>query len=149
MKKLSAALLITACTALYALVWPQAEPLENVPIEPEPPAVSPEIASVENQPSVQPEPIHTEPPLAAEAAPIAEKEDVIVEQADIPTPKDTTVPEPPPQAPADLIIEPENTTAPDNCTWVPGFGYVKNGGSNVCYYAEDIYENGNKIGIMG
>ena len=149
MQKLSAALLITACTALCALVWPQTEQPENVPIEPAPPAVSVEIASVENQPSAQPEPIHTEPPIAAEAAPIAEKEEVIVEQVDIPTPKETSAPEPPPQTPADLIIEPEPATAPDNCTWVPGFGYVENGGSNVCYYAEDIYENGNKIGIMG
>lgn len=149
MKKLSAALLITACTALCALVWPQTEQPENIPLEPEPPAVSTEITSVENQPPVQPEPIPIEPPIVAEAAPIAEKEEVIVEQADIPAPKETSAPEPPPQVPANLIIEPENTTAPDNGTWVPGFGYVENGGSNVCYYAEDIYENGNKIGIMG
>jgi hypothetical protein len=33
--------------------------------------------------------------------------------------------------------------------WVPGFGWVEDGGGNVCTYAEDLYENGNKIGSMG
>ena len=33
--------------------------------------------------------------------------------------------------------------------WVPGFGWVEDGGENVCTYAEDLYENGNKIGSMG
>lgn len=84
MKERSVALLITACTALCALVWPRAESPENIPIEPEPPAVSTEIASVENQPPVQPEPIHTEPPAAEEGTPIAEKEEVAVEQVDVP-----------------------------------------------------------------
>lgn len=149
MKKLSTALLITACTALCALVWPQAEQPENVPIEPNPPAVSTEIASIENRPPVQPEPIPIEPPVAEEEPPIAEKEDVVVEQADAPVTEASSQPESPTPAPADLIIEPEPATAPDNCTWVPGFGYVENGGSNICYYAEDMYENGNKIGIMG
>ena len=149
MKKRSTALLITACTALCALVWPRADPPENVPIEPELPAVSTEIASVENQPPVQPEPIPIEPPVAEERVPIAEKEEAAVEQAGAPVTEASSQPESPPQASADLIIEPEPDTAPDNCTWVPGFGYVKNGGSNVCYYAEDMYENGNKIGIMG
>ena len=148
MKKRSAVLLLTTCTALCALVWPQPEQPKNVPIEPEPPAVCAEIASVENQLSVQPEPIPTKPLVAEEEPTIAEKEEVLVEQADAPVTKAPSQPVSPPQAPADLIIEPENATAPDNCTWVPGFGYVENGGSNVCYYAEDIYENGNKIGIM-
>lgn|GEM_PF-567925 len=33
--------------------------------------------------------------------------------------------------------------------WVSGFGYVPYSGSNVGTVAEDMYENGNKIGIMG
>lgn len=148
MKKRSAALLVAACTALCALVWPQAEQPENIPIEPEPPAMSTEITSVENRPTVQPEPIPAEPPVAEERTPIAEKEEAAVEQASAPVTEASSQPESPPQTPADLIIEPEPATAPDNYTWVPGFGYVENGGSNVCYYAEDMYENGNKIGIM-
>lgn len=34
-------------------------------------------------------------------------------------------------------------------TWVPGFGWVEGGGENTVIYAEDMYENGNKIGSMG
>lgn len=33
--------------------------------------------------------------------------------------------------------------------WVPGFGYVPHSGDNVVTYAEDMYESGVKIGIMG
>ena len=33
--------------------------------------------------------------------------------------------------------------------YVPGFGWVESQGSNHVEYAEDMYENGNKIGIMG
>lgn len=105
MKKRSAVLLITACTALCALVWPQAEQSENIPTEPEPSTVNTEITSVELQPPVQPEPILTEPPITTEVAPIAEKEEVIAEQADIPAPPKPSAPDSPPQAPADLIIE--------------------------------------------
>lgn len=32
--------------------------------------------------------------------------------------------------------------------WVPGFGWVDNSGENVGITAEDMYENGNKIGNM-
>ena len=32
--------------------------------------------------------------------------------------------------------------------WVPGFGWVDNSGDNVGSKAEDMYENGNKIGNM-
>lgn len=33
--------------------------------------------------------------------------------------------------------------------YVPGFGYVDNSGENTVIDGQDIYENGNKIGIMG
>lgn len=33
--------------------------------------------------------------------------------------------------------------------WVPGFGYVPHSGDNVVTYADDMYESGVKIGIMG
>lgn len=35
-------------------------------------------------------------------------------------------------------------------TWFLGFGWVSdNNEPNVVFYAEDMYENGNKIGVMG
>jgi hypothetical protein len=33
--------------------------------------------------------------------------------------------------------------------WVPGFGYVQHSGENIVTYAEDMYESGVKIGIIG
>ncbi len=33
--------------------------------------------------------------------------------------------------------------------YVPGFGYVDKGGANTTTQADDMYENGNKIGEMG
>lgn len=38
---------------------------------------------------------------------------------------------------------------PDNMVYVPGFGWIESQGPNHVEYAEDMYENGNKIGIMG
>ncbi|MDD4402458.1 MAG: hypothetical protein PHI24_11405 [Desulfitobacteriaceae bacterium] len=34
-------------------------------------------------------------------------------------------------------------------TYLPGFGWIKNGGENQGSVADDMYENGNKVGIMG
>ena len=83
----------------------------------------------------------------------------LVEEADI-------VPEPSPaQAPPESELqapseqnatpqqEPEPAPAPDsepdNMVYVPGFGWIESQGPNHAEYAEDMYENGNKIGIMG
>jgi hypothetical protein len=33
--------------------------------------------------------------------------------------------------------------------WLPSFGWVEYSGPSIVTYAEDMYENGNKIGIMG
>ena len=33
--------------------------------------------------------------------------------------------------------------------YVPGFGWIESQGPNQVTYAADMYENGNKIGIMG
>ena len=44
---------------------------------------------------------------------------------------------------------PAPDSAPDNMVYVPGFGWIESQGPNHAEYAEDMYENGNKIGIMG
>ena len=33
--------------------------------------------------------------------------------------------------------------------YVPGFGWIQSEGPNHVEYAEDMYENGNKIGYFG
>lgn len=78
-----------------------------------------------------------EQPPAPTPAPMAENQ---VEPALEPT--DTPEPE--------LIPEPEVTdSSSENMVYVPGFGWIENQGSNQATYAKDMYENGNKIGIMG
>ncbi len=32
--------------------------------------------------------------------------------------------------------------------YILGFGYIPYGGENICHYAEDMFTNGNKVGIM-
>lgn len=81
----------------------------------------------------------------------------LVEEADelssAQTPPASEVPVPPEQD-ATPQQEPEPNqaspdSAPDNMVYVPGFGWIESQGPNHVEYAEDMYENGNKIGIMG
>lgn len=44
--------------------------------------------------------------------------------------------------------QPQGGDVQDGKTYMPGFGYIENSGSNQENYAEDMYENGNKIGNM-
>lgn len=83
------------------------------------------------------------------AEPVLEEAD---EQPSAPDPEPTaenqteSAPEPP--AP----LEPEIEAIGDNSAdmaYVPGFGWIESQGPNQVEYAEDMYENGNKIGIMG
>ena len=81
----------------------------------------------------------------------------LVEEADIPSPAQT-----PPVSEVSVLLEQDATlqqepepapaspnSAPDNMVYVPGFGWIESQGPNHAEYAEDMYENGNKIGIMG
>lgn len=44
--------------------------------------------------------------------------------------------------------DPKGGDTKDGKIYVPGFGWVENSGPNQGGIAEDMYENGNKIGIM-
>jgi len=45
---------------------------------------------------------------------------------------------------------PESTdNTPSNMAFVPGFGWLEYQGSGEVIYADDMYENGNKIRNMG
>lgn len=48
-------------------------------------------------------------------------------------------------APVQAITNPQ----PGDMVYVSGFGWLKCQGPGEATYAEDMYENGNKIGIMG
>lgn len=74
-------------------------------------------------------------PSPAQTPPVSEVS-VLLEQDAEPRQE----PEPAPASP---------NSAPDNMVYVPGFGWIESQGPNHAEYAEDMYENGNKIGIMG
>ena len=83
----------------------------------------------------------------------------LVEEADItlgPSPAQTPPPSEvpvPPEQDATPQQEPEPNQAspesePANMVYVPGFGWIESQGPNHAEYAEDMCENGNKMGIM-
>ena len=83
----------------------------------------------EEQP--EPETGHIEIPTASELQPSTGQ-----------APAKNSAPEPtPPQPPKEL--------QPGDKVYVAGFGWVEYEGPNHCEDGADIYENGNKIGIMG
>ena len=140
-----------ACLALCAAVWPQKQPAEATPALPTPAAV---IATQPEVPKM--------PEMKEVITPEEEKSEAtlqeLVEEADIalvPSPAQTP-PESEVQAPSEQDAtpqqEPEPAPAPDskldNMVYVPGFGWKESQGPNHAEYAEDMYENGNKIRIM-
>lgn len=155
-KRIVIAAVFTACLALCAAVWPQAETVEETPAPPQTPAVS------------APEPIVAEAKLETEIDLPTEKEKVTTPQPELPH-EVTNEPEPAPvetsAAPnarpmSESAHAPEPTPAPDpaqeitdlqpgDMVYVEGFGWLEYQGPNHCEYGADIYENGNKIGIMG
>lgn len=54
-----------------------------------------------------------------------------------------------PTAPPKETESAAGSTNSNGQVYVPGFGYVENSGENTVISGDDIYENGNKIGIMG
>ena len=152
MKKRIITAAVAACLALCAAVWPQDEPARETPALPTPAAVIatqpevPEIAEVEEV--IPPGEEKSEATLQE----LVEEADIALEPSPAQTPPPSEVPVPPEQN-ATPQQEPEPAPAPDsepdNMVYVPGFGWIESQGPNHAEYAEDMYENGNKIGIMG
>ena len=152
-KRVITAASFVACLALCAAVWPQNQPAGETPALPTPATViatQPEIPEIpEMEEVISPEEEKAEAILPA-----------LVEEADI-VPEPSPGQMPPPsevQTPAEWgaapLQEPETApaspdSAPDNMVYVSGFGWIESQGPNHVEYAEDMYENGNKIGIMG
>ena len=65
-------------------------------------------------------------------------------------PASTPAEEPAAELPA-TISKPTEETPPaqDGMVYVPGFGYLKSEGPGEWSVSESMYENGNKIGVMG
>ena len=151
-----------ACLALCAAVWPQTEKVEKTPTPSETTAViAPQPTLPEAEKPVLPvvtEKKESEMPEAESAPEVAAKE------LPIPAPEiekqfeaeQKTAPpmqtEPAPVHPTQSESAPEpiaNDNELADMVYVPGFGWIRSEGPNHVEYAEDMYENGNKIGIMG
>ena len=153
MKKLIIVALITTCVALCAAVWPHNNATEQTPVPATETAVSAKEATVaeieeraalaekeketilrqESPQDEQPEPEtgSIEMPTASELQPSTGQ-----------TPAKNSVSEP-------TSPQPPNELQPGDKVYVAGFGWVEYEGPNHCEDGTDIYENGNKIGIMG
>lgn len=141
-----------ACLALWATVWPQNQPAGETAALPTPAAVIatqpevPEIPEIEEVISPEEEKVETTLPE------LIEKADIVPDPSPAQTPPASEVPVPPEQN-ATPQQEPEPAPTPnsvsDNMVYVLGFGWIESQGPNHMEYAEDMYENGNKIGIMG
>ena len=150
-KKVIITAAIAACLTLCAVVWPQTEMLEDTPLPNGLPAVYAPKATVEELKTevetvlsaekekaeiLQPEQNQEaalEPRSAPDPAPVSGV-------SYVPTPGQAT--EPPT---AQVAIEPPS----GDMVYVEGFGWIESQGPNHVEYAEDMYENGNKIGVMG
>ena len=153
---------ITACLALCAAVWPQTEKVWKTP-------VPSETAAVTTPRSTLPEPEELILPAITEKQESEMPEtksapETTTEELPVPAPEieDEPVAEqksaPPMQTEPASVHPTQSESAPEpiandnelaDMVYVPGFGWIESQGSNQVEYAEDMYENGNKIGIMG
>ena len=138
MKKRIVTAVITACLVLCAAVWPQPDTRGERPA---------------------PIPTHAVTAPKADAATTAEKKNAETPRAE-PDEELGAVPVPAPAEPTSVAEMPQLETElpapqptielqPGDEVYIPGFGWVPYEGPNHREYAEDMYENGNKIGTMG
>ena len=138
MKKRIVTAVITTCLALCAAVWPQPDTREKRPAPiPTYTVTAPKADAATRAEKKNTETPRAEPdeelgavpvPAQAEPMPVAEMPQL---ETELPTPQPT--------------IE----LQPGDEVYIPGFGWVPYEGPNYREYAADMYENGNKIGIMG
>ncbi len=153
---------ITACLALCAAVWPQTEKVGKTP-------APSETAAVTTPRSTLPEPEELILPTItgkkeSEMSETKSAQETTNEELPVPAPaiEDEPMAEqksaPPMQTEPAPVHPTQSESAPEpiandnelaDMVYVPGFGWIRSEGPNHVEYAEDMYENGNKIGIMG
>ena len=169
MKKLTIVTVIAVCLVLCAVAWPQATPTQAVSAtlspaatvtQPEAPAapeieelIAPEVEKIAAPHSETAHGIISEPEPAPDPMPAVPETQVIAEPE--PAPEDApmasevqTTPEPDPtpiSAPSQTVTDPQT----GDMVYVPGFGWLECQGPGEVIYDTKIYENGNKIGVMG
>lgn len=156
-KRIIIAAAFTACLALCAAVSPKIEMVEKAPR----PDSTPVVTAPQSMLLVLEEWSMTlttekEPVEATELEPAPEAiiESPTALSLEPPAAESQTKPELEPPVQPEPEQKPESEQECTNINsgtvvYVPGFGWVKNQGSNQVEYAEDMYETGNKIGSMG
>ena len=157
-KYIITAAVFTACLALCAAVWPQSEKAEETPAPIQVAAVDtpkPTVEDIAVETKVTPlteekkaeipqaEPLHEDIPeseLVPEEMPEIAEVIPTPEAKPSPTPTPTVAPTPP-----QTVTDPQHS----DMVYVPGFGWLECQGPGEVIYDESIYENGNKIGVMG
>lgn len=151
-KRIIIAAAFATCLALCASVWPQKQPVGETPALSTPAAVIATQPEVPKMPEMKEVITPEEEKSEATLQELVEEADIALVPSPAQTPPPSEVPVPPEQN-ATPQQEPEPAPAPDsepdNMVYVPGFGWIESQGPNHVEYAEDMYENGNKIGIMG
>ena len=153
MKKFVIAAMIAAGVAMCADVWPHGNVVEETPAPATETAVSAKEATIaeieepatlaeKEKRTIPQQEAHQEEQPEPEIGPI---ETPVVSELQSSTgqaPAKNSAPEPtPPQPPKEL--------QPGDKVYVAGFGWVEYEGPNHSKDGTDIYENGNKIGIIG
>lgn len=155
MRKYIMAVVVAACLALCAAVWPRYEEAEEIPKPTQTTAVNtPEMPVVtpKEEPKAlpQPEEENTEPPklkLPMETVPEPEATPTVtpavpeVQPTPEPNPTVELTPEP---TPVQTVVD----SQPSDMVYVPGFGWLESQGEGTVIHDDMMYENGNKVGSM-
>ena len=155
MKKLIIVTMIAACIVLCVAVWPHGNAVEETPAPAAETAVSAKEATIaeieEQKPALLPEKekgVIQQQEASQEERPEPETESIeMPADSELPssmgqTPTKNSVPE-------QTLPQPPKELQPGDKVCVAGLGWVEYEGANHCEDGADIYENGNKIGIMG
>ena len=154
MKKFVIATMIAACIALCTAVWPHGNAVEETPASSTETAVSARKATIveiteKNSASL------TEMENEVPQQETSQEERHEPETESIETPADSELQPSEEQmsaknsVPEQTLSQPSKELQPGDKVYVAGFGWVEYEGPNRCEDGTDIYENGNKIGVMG
>lgn len=156
MRKIITSIVLTACVALCAAVWPRSAEVGDLPTEPIKAAIT---AGIEAESEEAPLLIISADNNASEPEPITEAEPI---KQTAPATADSPEVSPSVKPSANPISPPASTTTEPKpgtiaiidgvkSMWIPGFGWVKDEGENVGTTVGNPGDQltGNKVGIMG
>ena len=138
---------------------PAAESAVSAPCAPQTRPSEPSINIIITEPVTQPETVPVAGSVVSPVQDCPQTTPVVIAE---PQPTEETNEEPPTVVPEstteESITEPSEKCAPtsvaevqpqNDMVYVPGFGYLQSEGPSEWSVSESMYENGNKVGIMG